>query len=170
MFTFFSCDVEVPTGVFDNPLDIEEVEKEGLETPALVFFPDYISVNEGETVTIQVFALGVENLGGSHIQVSYDKNKLSLSSTTVGDFFQGEADPVFLYEDDAGSGTIDIFTSFLGTDNVSFKETRNLAYLIFNTTRPGQSSLRYTSECELVDPDDNAIEINGFGEGVIDAQ
>lgn len=165
-----ACEVEVPTETYDNPLDIEETEKEGIETPALVFFPDSVSVNVGDPVTIQLFALEVENLGGLHVQVTYDKNKLSLSSISVGYFFQGEAYPIFLYEDDNGSGTIDIFTSFLGTDSVSVSGTGNLAFIVFSTTAPGQSSLQYTSECELVDPDDNPIEINGFGEGVIDAR
>ena len=160
----------MPTEVYDNPLDEEEAEEKGIETPALVFFPDSVSVNVGGTVSIQVFAMGVENLGGSYVQVTYDKNKLSLSSVSVGDFFQGGADPIFLYEDDDGSGTIDIFTSFLGTDSVSVSGTGSLAFIIFNTTAPGQSSLQYTSECELVDPDDNTIEINGFGEGVINAE
>ena len=160
----------MPTETYDNPLDIEEIEKEGIETPALVFFPDSVSVKVGGTVSIQVFALEVENLGGSYVQINYDKNKLSLGSVSVGDFFQGVADPIFLYEDNDGSGTIDIFTSFLGTDSVSVSGTGNLAYLIFSTTAPGLSSIQYTSECELVDPKDNRIEINGFGEGVVDAR
>ena len=60
--------------------------------------------------------------------------------------------------------------SFLGIDSVSVTGTGNLAYLIFSTTAPGQSSLQYTSECELVDPDDDPIEINGFGVGEINAK
>ena len=60
--------------------------------------------------------------------------------------------------------------SFLGIDSVSVTGTGNLAYLIFSTTAPGQSSLQYTSECELVDPDDNTLEIKGFGEGIVDAK
>lgn len=170
LLLFLACEVEVPTENYDNPLDIEEAEKEGIETPALVFFPDSVSVNVGGTVPVQVYALEVEDLGGSHVQLTYDKNKLSLSSVSVGDFFQGGADPIFLYEDDDGSGTIDIFTSFLGTDSVSVSGTGSLANLIFSTTAPGKSSLQYTSECELVDPDDNPIEIKGFGEGLVNAK
>jgi hypothetical protein len=40
---------------------------------------------------------------------------------------------------------------------------------VFSTTTPGQSTLSYSSESEFSDPDDNPIEIKGFGEGVIDA-
>ena len=31
-------------------------------------------------------------------------------------------------------------------------------------------SLTFDSACELVDPDDNPIQIRGFGEGVVNAQ
>ena len=36
--------------------------------------------------------------------------------------------------------------------------------LFFGTAAIGQTG------CELVDPDDNAIEIRGFGDGVVNAQ
>jgi hypothetical protein len=38
------------------------------------------------------------------------------------------------------------------------------------TTTTGQSTVTYSTECELVDPDDNPIEIKSFGQGVVDAQ
>ena len=34
----------------------------------------------------------------------------------------------------------------------------------------GVSSLTYSTDCELADPDDNPIEIKGFGEGEVNAQ
>jgi hypothetical protein len=34
----------------------------------------------------------------------------------------------------------------------------------------GKTVLTFTSASELADPDDNAIEIKGYGEGVIDAK
>ncbi len=163
-----SCEVEVPTEIYDNPLDIEEAEEQGIETPALVFFPDSVSVDVGSSVSIQIFVLEVDSLSGSRVQLTYDKNKLSLSSVSVGDFFRGTADPIFLFEDD-GSGTVDIYTSFLGTDSISASGTGNLAFLVFSTTAPGKSILQYTSECELVNPDDAPMEIKGFVNGVISA-
>ena len=165
-----SCEVEVPTEVFDNPLDVEEAENKGILTPALVFFPDSVSVDAGGTVSLQVFALEVVNLGGAHIQISYDNTKLSFSSVSAGDFLNGATQPLFVYEDDPSAGTLDIYTSFLGTDSTSVSGTGNLANLVISTTALGQAMLRYTTECELVDPDDNPIEIKGFGEGMIDAK
>jgi hypothetical protein len=167
-FLFVSC--EVPTENFDNPLDSETAEEEGFETPALVFFPDEVSVNVGGSVTLEVFAMEVENLAGSHIQLDYDKNKLQLLSLNPGDLFAGASELIFLYEDDPATGTIDIFTSFLGDDTVSVSGTGSLASLVMTTTTTGQSTVTYSTECELVDPDDVAIEIKGFGVGVVNAQ
>ncbi len=165
---FVSC--EVPTESYDNPLDTETAEEEGFETPALVFFPDEVSVNLGASVTLEVFAMEVENLAGSHIQLSYDKSKLQLLSLNTGDMFAGASELIFLYEDDPSTGTIDIYTSFLGGDTVAVSGTGSLASLVMTAMTAGQSTVTYTAECELADPDDNPIEIKGFGDGVIDAQ
>ena len=165
-----SCEVEVPTEVFDNPLDTAAAEEQGIETPALVFFRDSVSVNVGATVGIQVFALEVANLGGAHIQISYDNTKLSFSSVSSGDFLVGASQPLFVVDDDPASGLLDIFTSFLGTDGASVSGTGSLASLVISATAPGQSLLKVTPGSELVDPDDNPVEIKGFGQGVINAQ
>jgi len=42
--------------------------------------------------------------------------------------------------------------------------------IVFSASAGGVSSLTYSSDCELADPDDNAIEIKGFGFGVVNAQ
>ena len=60
----------------------------------------------------------VENLGIAYVRVSYDNGRLSVASVAGGDFFKGSQDPIFLYEEDTESGTIDIYTSFLGTDSI----------------------------------------------------
>ena len=36
---------EAPEEVYENPLDIEFITEEGIETPALMFFPDEININ-----------------------------------------------------------------------------------------------------------------------------
>lgn len=166
----FLLSCEVPTEIYDNPLDEEAAEEAGIETPALVFFPDSVGVTAGSSVSLQIFALEVADVGGAHIQVAYDKNKVSLSSVTVGDFFNTTSEPVFIYEDNPDDGFVDIYSSFLGQDSVTVSGTGNLAYLVFSTTTPGQSTLTYTAECELVDAEDNPVLLNGFGEGVINAQ
>ena len=75
-----------------------------------------------------------------------------------------------MVENDGDNGILHINTFYLGPENLSVSGTGDLAMVVFNTKLPGQSVLQYMSESELADPDDNPIEIKGFGEGVIDAQ
>jgi len=163
---FIGCDI--PEEIYDNPLDLDLNAEKGITPPALVFNPNEISANSGSNVTIQVFALEVNNVAGSHIQVSYDKNKLSLASVTLGELFNAAQDPLFFYENNPTSGVLDIYTSFLG-DDTSVSGTGTLAYLVFSATAPGITNLQITSISELVDPDDNPIQLNGLGQGVVNA-
>ena len=119
---FMSCAQEIPPeDVFDNPLDEDEVT---YETPALTFYPLDITIALGASQTVDVFVLGVENLAGSSVTLSYDQNKLSVLSMSVGEFFTDAVQaPVFFAENDAATGTIEINTSFLGSDSVSVSGT-----------------------------------------------
>ena len=162
----FACDIgEVPDLGLTNPLDAYRVGD-----PALVFFPDSVSVSLGLSVPTKVYAMEVENLGVAHVQFSYNSDLLTVTSITAGDFFQGSQDPIFLVEDDAEAGTIDIYTSFLGTEATSVSGTGSLAIITFSTKAAGKTTLIYSTDSILLDPDSNPIDIKGFGEGVIDAQ
>ena len=169
LLLLFSCGKDIPEeDVFDNPLDEEEVT---YETPALTFYPVDISIDLGSSQTVDVFVLGIENLAGSYVRINYDKVKVSVLSIIVGEFFADAVQvPVFFYDDDAVNGIIEINTSFLGSDSVSVSGTGSLASIVFQSTTDGESSLLFESDCEFVDPNDNAIEIKGFGIGVVNAQ
>ena len=165
----FSCAKDIPEeDVFDNPLDEDEVI---YDTPALTFYPLDISIDLGSSSTVDVFVLGVENLAGSYVRISYDKVKLSVLSMTVGEFFTDAVQaPVFIAENDAENGIVEINTSFLGSDSVSVSGTGRLASIVFQSMADGESSLNFDTACEFVDPDDSVIEIKGFGVGVVNAQ
>jgi hypothetical protein len=165
----FSCGKDIPEeDVFDNPLDEDEVT---YETPALTFYPVDISIDLGSSQTVDVFVLGIENLAGSYVRINYDKFKLSVLSIIVGEFFADAVQvPVFIVEDDAENGIVEINTSFLGSDSVSVSGTGSLASIVFQSTTDGESSLLFDPDCEFVDPNDNAIVIKGFGVGVVNAQ
>ena len=169
LLLLFSCGKEIPEeDVFENPLDEEEMT---YETPALTFYPLDISISLGSSQSVDVFVLGVENLAGSYVKLSYDKSKLSVLSFSVGDFFADAAQaPVFIAENDAENGIVEINTSFLGSDSVSVSGTGSLASIVFQSMADGESSLTFDAACEFVDPDDNVIEIKGFGVGVVNAQ
>ena len=167
VFLFIAC--EIPTDTNNNSLDVEETQEAGMETPALVFFPEEINVNTGETFTVSVFALDVENVAGAYINLDYDQNKLLLMAINPGTFFSDLQDPLYFTETE-NSGTIELYTIFLGADSSSVSGTGSLASLVMTTMTAGQSTVTYSTECELVDPNDVAIEIKGFGEGVVNAQ
>ena len=171
IFSFFiiSCDQgEVPIKSLDNPLDIDAASEKGVNTPALVFFPDSASVSVGSTVSMEVYAMGVEKLGMAYIKINYDDSRLSLSAINLGEFLKSNNN-LFLY-DNSVAGVIDIYTSFLGTDSTDVSGTGNMAYLVFQAKTPGVSKVTYSTDSEFADSDDNPIQIRGFGEGVIDAK
>ena len=163
-----SC--EVPTEAYDNPLDEEVAAEKGIDTPALVFFPDkFEDLTAGNSISVQLFALEVPDVAGAYIQLAYDKSKISIGNVNAGDFF-GSA-PIFIYEDDSENGLLNIYSSFLGSDSSStVSGTGNLATLVLGTITAGQSTLNYTIESQIVDAQDNPIVLNGLGEGVIDVQ
>ena len=159
---------EIPTESYENPLDVEAAGDSGIETPALVFFPDEITVTSGATFTVFVYGLMFDNLAGSSIQVEFDKNRVQVSSVIKGDIFvDSQNEPIFLTELNNEDGFINITTSFLGSDSTAIDVTGSIAQLTFTTVATGASTLTFGSQCEMVNPDDQALEIKGFGEASI---
>ena len=156
---------EIPTESYENPLDVEAASDNGIETPALVFFPDVITVNSGATFTVFIYGLMFENLAGSSIWIEFDKNRIQVSSVIQGDIFvDTQNEPIFFTEENNDDGWINITTSFLGSDSIAVDETGSLAQIEFTSIASGASTLTFGSQCEMVNPDDEALEIKGFGE------
>ena len=158
--------VESPKEVYDNPLDIEAITEEGIETPALMFFPDEININTNEIFTVSVYALGVQNVAGAYININYDQDKLLLIAINPGTFFSDLQDPLY-FSETQNSGKIELYTVFFGADSSSVSGTGSFFSIMFAASVSGASSLTYGTDCELVDPDDIQIEIKGFGEGLV---
>ncbi len=156
---------EIPTESYENPLDVEAASDNGIETPALVFFPDEITITSGATFTVFVYGLMFENLAGSSIWIEFDKNRIEASSVFQGDIFvDSQNEPIFFSEINNVDGWINITTSYLGGDSTSIDITGSIAQLTFTTVATGASTLTFGSQCEMVTPDDEALEIKGFGE------
>ena len=77
---------------------------------------------------------------------------------------------LFYYEDDTDLGLIDIYSGFLGVDSSAVSGTGQLASLVFTTISGGESTVAFTDHSEFVDPQDNPIEILGFGISVVFAE
>ena len=156
---------EIPTESYENPLDEEAANDQGIETPALVFFPDEITTSSGATFTVFVYGLMFENLAGSSIWIEFDKNRIEASSVFQGDIFvDSQNEPIFFSEINNDDGWINITTSYLGGDSTAIDVTGSLAQIQFTSVATGASTLTFGSQCEMVNPDDEALEIKGFGE------
>ena len=162
--------VELPTEAYENPLDDEEQAREGIEPPALIFSPDSVSVSSGNAVTVNVFVMGADSLRGAHLQIDYDNSLVNFTTVTIGDLFNDGTESFVMAEDDNDNGLLDVYVSFGGASSLSVSGNGNIANITFSTLTVGKTVLTFTSASELADPNDNAIEINGYGEGVIDAQ
>ena len=163
LFTSCTNDVAGTSDVFINPLDPVTAEETGFETPAVVFFPATATTSVGGGVTLDIHAMEVDSIAGSHIQVSYNKAKLTLLSLSQGSFYDGAPEMLFYYEDDTNVGLIDIYSGFLGVDSAYVSGTGQLASMVFTTISAGVSIVAFTDASEFVDPLDNPIEILGYG-------
>ena len=162
LFTSCTNDVAGTSDVFTNPLDPVTAEETGFETPAVVFFPATATTSVGGGVTLDIHAMEVDSIAGSHIQVSYNKAKLTLLSLSQGSFYDGAPEMLFYYEDDTNVGLIDIYSGFLGVDSAYVSGTGQLASMVFTTISAGVSTVSFTVLSEFVDPQDNPIEILGY--------
>jgi len=167
LLLLMACE-KVPEEVYDNPLDLEVYEEKGIETPALMFFPDEININTNEFFTVSVYALDVQNVAGAYININYDQDKLLLIAINPGTFFSDLQDPLY-FSETQNSGKIELYTVFFGADSSSVSGTGSFFNIMFAASESGVSSLTYSTNCELVNPNDNQIEIKGFGEGLVNA-
>jgi hypothetical protein len=107
---------------------------------------------------------------GAHLQIEYDNSLVSFTTVTIGNFFSGGTESFVMAEDDSDNGLLDVYVSFGGGSSPSVSGNGNIANITFSTLAVGKTVLTFTSASELADPDDNVIEIKGYGEGVIDAK
>lgn len=165
---FLSC--EVPTGDFENPLDWENLYKKGVEVPALVFVPDEVTVSVGDSVELRIIALEVNNVRGVSVTVKYDTTRLELKSVKAGDFLRGGNDPLFVYEKNSQSMTLDIHTVCLGPDSLSYSGTGSVAKIVFSVLAEGLSTVTIAGKSECVDPSDEPIQLETFGSAYINVE
>lgn len=159
----------MPVKNFDNPLDVAEAKINGIGLPALVFYPDSVAMQIGESVSLQIFAFEVEGLNAAHIQINYEQQKLKLKSASSGELLKSPIDPGFFFEDDTMKGLLDIYTISYGIDSLqNVSGTGSLATIEFETIASGKIILEYTNMCEFVDHDDNSINIKSRLSGILD--
>ncbi|MFL3051318.1 MAG: cohesin domain-containing protein [Candidatus Neomarinimicrobiota bacterium] len=168
LILLFGCE-KLPVKSFDNPLDVVESKLIGVSLPALVFFPDSVSIQTGETITLGVYAMEVNELSGAHIQINYEKQKINISSVLPGELLNSTTEPFFNYNNDTLSGILDIYTTSYGLDSLETgSETGSLANIEIRANVPGKIIIQYTDSTEFVDQNDNPIKIKTKLPGIID--
>jgi len=164
---FLGCENDI-TGLDDirsNPLDEGQAN---YEVPAFVFYPDQFDVGLGASFQAEVFAMGAENLRGVNVVIEYDQNKLNLLNVNSGTLSPG-SNPMFFVDTDT-PGQAEIVAVYLSSDSASVSGNIKIVEMVFTAKSIGSSILNFTSDCEMLDPDGNLIEIKGFAQGVVNAQ
>ena len=170
LLILFSCSEELPEDINNNPLDPNQASENNFSTPALVFYPHEISPLPGSDFTVQVFAMEVDSNAGAHMQIQYDQAKMHVVDFAQGAFYSGASDMLFYFEDDSASGLIDIYTGYLGVDSSYVSGTGELASITFNARVDWETVISFTENCRLAGPQNEDIEILGFGECAVNAE
>ena len=160
-FLFISCEIVEP--VYENTLDLDNNSP-----PGILFTPEISSTTLGGSAAVTLNLLEVENIAGVRARIQYDNARLLISTISAGSFFSASDPPVFVY-DDNGSGTIDIYSFYMGSDKIK-SGTGDVALIVFSTKLPGDSNIEITADSELLDENGQLIPIQSFGSGVISAQ
>jgi hypothetical protein len=164
----FLLSCKIPEDSFENPLDLEANADKGIFPPALVFSPDSVFINSGESISIDLYALAVDSLAGAQIEIDYFSSSLSLVSVEKGDFFQANTDPIFIIDDN--NSKLIIYVTYLGSDKTNLSGTGTIATLTFNSKIPGITVLSVNKNSILLNENSSEITINGYGRSIINAK
>ena len=168
LINVFLLSCKIPEDSFENPLDLEANAEKGIFPPALVFSPDSVSINSGESVSIDLYALAVDSLAGAQIEIDYFNSSLSLESVEQGNFFKSTTDPIFIV-DEMDSKVI-IYITYMGTEKTNVSGTGNIARLTFNSKIPALTILSVNKNSILLNENSSEITINGYGRSIINAR
>ena len=152
---------------FDNPVDFEANEEQGIGAPTLVFYPKSQTKSLSDSILVESFIVfkpdSMESFAGVHLQIEFPNSFLVLDTIKPGLFITdtSKATPLFTYSYD-GESIIDIYTFFLDTVKYNIEGTGHIADLVFNPSNTGTDSIRYNLQfCEMIDYNDNIIELKG---------
>ena len=153
--------------LFDNPVDFEANEEQGIGAPTLVFYTKTQTIAEGDPALVGSFIVFKEDstkpFAGVHLQIEFPNALLELDTIKPGLFITdtSNATPLFTYTYDS-INTIDIYAYFLDTLKKDLEGTGHLADLVFNPVGVGSDSVFYNLDnCEMINHQDAQLDING---------
>ena len=154
--------------LFDNPVDFEANEEQGIGAPTLVFYPKTQTLEESDSALVGSFIVfkedSTEPFAGVHLQIEFPNVLLELDTIKPGLFITDTSNttPLFTYTYDS-INTIDIYAYFLDTLKKDLVGTGHLADLVFNPVGVGSDSVFYNLDrCEMINHQDHEIIINGI--------
>ena len=162
---FSSC--EDVTYQLDNEFDPENLN---LDPPTIFFHPSqFESIKVGNSDTLELYCYDVQNAAGAHLQIEFDAEIISIDTVFHGDFFKnGVNSPILFTDQEDGFLNVYLFLQpTIGTSDAS--GTMSMAKLIFTVRYEGLAPIRYTSMTTIRDKSNNSIQLNQYGEALINA-
>ena len=163
-FCWFACeDAEYQLDNLSDPFNL------GLTPPAIFFHPSSFSIGVNDTFSVKLYSYDLPDAAGAHLEVLYDRGKLSVDSVITDTLFQIETDPL-LFTDDA-EGVLNVFLFSMPTQTVeNVSGTDAMARVFFNVISPGISELEYGDSTRIVNAQNIPVQIKSYGKAVVDAQ
>lgn len=162
---FFSC--EDVNYQLDNEFDPENLN---LNPPTIFFHPsEFESVEVGESDTLELYCYEVQNAAGAHLQIEFDAEIISIDTVLHGEFFMnGVSSPIIFTDQEDGFLNVYLFLQpTLGISDAS--GTMSMAKIIFSAKDEGLAPIRYTSKTTIRDKGNDPVELNHYGEALINA-
>ena len=162
---FSSC--EDVTYQLDNEFDPKNLD---LEPPTIFFHPsEFESIKVGSSDTLELYCYDVQNAAGAHLQVEFDAEIISIDTVLHGEFFMnGLSSPIIFTDQEDGFLNVYLFLQpTLGISDAS--GTMSMAKIIFSAKDEGLAPIRYTSKTTIRDKDNDPVQLNQYGEALINA-
>ena len=162
------------------PTDQEEEQPEArnftvdaVKGPAFTFYKRHSFPKVGAGFSVDVIAEEVTDLFAASVEVLFNPNLLQVTGITAygndGDFLKsngGGVVPFFEFDNQLGRVRIDIGVA--AGDPAGVTGSGALANIQFRTLRAGKSPLRFVSNPQMRDPDNNSITINMAADGIVE--
>ena len=151
----------------DNEFDPENLN---LSPPTIFFHPSqFESIEVGSSDTLELYCYEVQSAAGAHLQIEFDAEILSIDKVLYGDFFMnGVNSPIMFTDQEDGFLNVYLFLQpTLGISDAS--GTTAMAKLIFSVRDEGLAPIRYTTRTSLRDKNNYPIQLNQYGEALINA-
>ena len=169
----FEVKSRYPTGQEEEQPEARNFTVDAVKGPAFTFYKRHSFTKAGSNFSVDVIAEEVTDLFAASVIISYDRNLLQVTGITAyendGDFLKsngGEIVPFFDFDNQLGRVWIDIGVA--AGDPAGVTGSGALANIQFRAVRSGNSPVRFVSNPQMRDPDNNSIIINAAADGLIE--